>query len=183
MRTMMRRAAAAAALALTVGTGGSAAHADLVDTGAWLRYQEVVQTEALDEGTPGGGDNLTCDPEPVVDGRMVAPRAPVVVGEVYALVELAGHLKCATLDRNLGWWIDARVTDRYWDGGMYQPGGSVGAYQSAVAGVAAADPAGFVQYPGGHDALNTWHYAHFQAWTSTGRYVSWVSPLFYVAGV
>src|SRR3712207_1126796 len=133
----MLTATTSVALLLAVG---SSAQADIVDSAAWLDYSRIVSAEVANSASPSVSDNITCDPEAVVDGRMVTPRAPVVAGEVYAQVELAGHFKCFSLDRNMSWWVDARVTDMFWDGWTYVPGAQVSDFKSAVAGLVTVNP-------------------------------------------
>lgn len=173
------------AAAAAVTASGPAAHADPLDTPALSSYLTVTFTQTTENLARGMSvrDNLTCDPAPVVDGRMLAPRAPIVVGEVYAHVEIAGHLKCASLDTNASYWVHAVVRDHYWDHGVYRVGGSAWDFRTSEGGAATVNPVAVLQYEAGHGALNTWHYAEFEGWTSTGRHITGVSPAFYVAAV
>ena len=135
------------------------------------------------EAVAWAGDNLTCDPQPAVDGHMINPRAGVVVGEVFGQAELVAHWKCASLDTGAVYGIWGVVTDRYFNGSGYAAYDSGRDGMNSIAGVGTVNPRAVLSYPGGSPALNTWHYAHFEGWTSTGRRIRGSSPLFYVAGV
>ena len=176
---------AAAAAALVVG-GSSVANAGPAELPAFTLYAGVVQADALAniaDSSAAVGDNITCDPQPIVDGRMVNPRAGIVVGEVYGQAEIVGHLKCVSLDTGATYTLNGTVTDWYYNGTAYVPGQSDPDSMPAVAGAATVNPNRIVSYVGGSPALNTWHYARFVGTTTTGRRIVGVSPLFYVAGV
>lgn len=176
---------AATAAALVLG-GSSGAHAGPADPPAFTLYGAVVQADALAnvaDTSASVGDNITCDPVPVVDGHMLNPRAGVVVGEVYGQAEIAAHWKCASLDTGATYTVHGVVTDWYFSGGTYMSGENDPDNMTALAGVGTVNPNLVVSYPGGSPALNTWHYARFTGTTTTGRRIVGVSPLFYVAGV
>lgn len=173
------------AVAVVAAAAFMAPHASANTVDAVAQYAAVVQENTssnLNEAAEAN-DNITCDPAPIVDGRMLAPRVPYAVGELYALVEIAGHLKCFSLDTGRTFTLYGTVTDMYYRAGAYQSGGSASASMRSVAGVATVNPATVISYPGGHGALNTWHYVAFVGTTSTGRIIRGASPLFYVAGV
>lgn len=171
------------AVALTLAA--QPAHASPTDIGAFTQYADAVagDTTVSLNNTITGNDNITCDPVAVVDGHMVNPRAGVVVGEVYAQVEVVAHWKCVSLDTGTTYWANGVVTDMYFSAGAYHAGGSARALNNAIAGATTVNPFTIISYAGGSPALNTWHYAHFVGTTSTGRVIKTDSQLFYVAGV
>ncbi|HEV2888949.1 MAG TPA: hypothetical protein VGX28_01090 [Frankiaceae bacterium] len=174
----------AAAAAIAAGTGAVAEAATEVP--AFTLYAAVVQADAtanLADTSAAFGDNITCDPAPVVDGHMLNPRAGVVVGEVYGQAEIVGHWKCVSLDTGAVYSATGTVTDWYYTGGHYVSGLSANNTLPATAGATTVNPNRIVRYAGGSPALNTWHYARFVGTTTTGRTIRGVSELFYVAGV
>jgi hypothetical protein len=182
MRFTSRLTVLAAAAAMTVGATVSA-HAGLTDIGAFTQYVDAVTSDTTFSISAQPPDNITCDPAAVVDGRMINPRAGVVVGEVYGQAEIVAHWKCASLDTGKAYTVTGTVTDMYYSAGAYRAGASFRDNFGAVEGAATVNPRGVVSYVGGSAALNTWHYAHFAGVTSTGRHVATNSQLFYVAGV
>ena len=180
LRTKVTIAAAAMAV------GGSTATDAATEVPAFTLYADVVQVTTsanIEDTAAAAGDNITCDPQPAVDGHMVNPRAGIVVGEVYAQAEIAAHWKCVSLDTGTVYSATGTVTDWYYDGGTYLPGEHAVTTFRALAGATTVNPNRLIQYGGGSRALNTWHYAEFVGTTTTGRTIRGVSPLFYVAGV
>lgn len=172
------------AAVVAIAMSGSTAQAAEDNVAALTIYADVLASDvSWNAGQVSVNDNITCDPSPVVDGRMVSPRAAYVVGEAYANVEIAGHLKCVSLDTGKVYWLRGQVNDMYFSAGAYRTGPGFVNTMNAVAGAATVNPAGVIQYAGGSAALNTWHYTKFVGTTSTGRVIRGSSPLFYVAGV
>lgn len=187
LRTVLGKAlvvVAATALAVT-GAAGSAV-AGPADVRAFTLYADVVRADLLANAADtaaAAGDNLTCDPQPLVDGRMLNPRVGIVVGEVFGQAEIVAHWKCASLDTGAVYTVTGTITDWYFHGGRYVTDAVGTDSMSATAGVAAVHPYAVLRYPGGHAGLNTWHFARFVGTTTTGRRIVGDSPLFYVAGV
>lgn len=175
-----------AAAALAAAGAPTVASAGLAEVSAFTLYADIVRADALAnvaDTAAAAGDNITCDPQPVVDGHMINPRAGVVVGEVYGQAEISAHWKCASLDTGATFTVNGTVTDWYLAGGAYVSGDYGSDAAPATAGVATANPYAVLSYPGGHPGLNTWHFARFVGTTTTGRRIVGDSPLFYVAGV
>lgn len=174
--------AAVVASGVVAASSASAGPTDIGAITSWAQAFEAATLSAV-SGATGSGDNLTCDPEPTVGAEVVNPRAQYVVGELYGHAALVGHWKCASLDTHKTYTITGQVADYYYSSGSYrQWASSPYTTSSSIAGTATTTPTLITSYPGGSPALNTWHYARMDGWTSTGRHVWAISQLYYVSG-
>ena len=178
---------AVGAVLAAVGTATAVITASAASAGPVDPFTQWVQAAAAAASQDAGqllaaNDNLTCDPSPTVAATEVNPRVQYVVGEVYGSAALAAHWKCASIDTSKVYSMTCSVTDRYFSGAGYVSGQAATDTRQAIAGQDTADPVLKTSYAGGSAALNTWHYAYAQCTTTTGRSVSAVSQLFYVAG-
>ena len=188
MRKLLGRGARAGLIGVVAGGTllglAGPGFAGVTDITPYAQQVEQVTLENLSDQLSAPSDNITCQPTATVEGSLVTPQASFVVGEIFGQTQSAGNWSCTSLDTSLHYTITGIVTDWYAVPGGAQAGCAGNFATSSLEGTATAAPVALCSYPAGSAALNTWHWAVFNGFTSTGHRVKAISaPEYYVPAV